>query len=1017
MQQGNPFDQFDDPFPTVVSRRDPLELSRERRAQSQDARANANEDRAGRREDRQIEQQNRTNEIERQKLGNTRFDNITSLRKEFTDRKEVQNFNTILPMVAGAMQIAANPKATGADDLNLIYAFGKVMDPGSVVRESELAMASQTGSFAQNLEGAIQRIANGDRLPDDVRRNLVDSMRRRGVELARSYNQTRHDYQARAKRFGIDPIDVVGSHPAEPFQQAEANFTGKPIGNFDGTVGARPEIATGAVRTELDPKATALIDRMIRQGASADAINAAIKPLNLGGPVSAESVQAAQAYLRKNPGYKGSLAEVTRVAPQSLLNQAASSDIGAAVGGYVNGVMGGLLDEAHGAIDSAITGKPYAQAVAEAQALKEASSRASPKSSFFGNVAGGITGMLGAGALARGTGIATALGSKAPLVGDVAYGAITGAGENNDNRLIGAGLGTAGALGGRFLGNQVANGVGALARTETGLALGNRFRGLTNRPALSPVAQPSGADAALGNAIDRVGIENIRPQLQEAQVLGLPMGLVDTDPVLRELGGAAVRRSPSASRIAEDVLKPRNRGQYDRFVGAVERDLGPVTNIPQQSADLMAQARAAAGPLYDQAYAAPVVSTPELSAVLNTPFGRQSLGRAKTIAANERRDPMAMGFSLDADNNVVLNPVRIDLFQRQAEAKSAFDAAQEAHRAALRSPGTDTAATRNALMEARERMQQADAALRAAPAEGTAATQRGYSTQTLDYVKRGMDDILESQRNPISGRLVLDEAGRAQNQVRSQLLSEVDRLNEPFRQARQAYAGPMQARDALDRGVDAYKLSPNELAMQVGNQSPEHLAQMQVGYRGALVDHAGKVRDNQNPFEATLGSPTARARMETLYPGTEGVANLVRQRGLEDSLQQTSNAILGNSRTARNQIADQSFLENPILQGAADIGANAVAGGLPVSTLMKMAAGRGLRDAVQLGVGKRATAKADALAPVLFDLNPASAMAAADRIAAQQAQWQALVEATKPKRLGMFGRGFGTAAPNFFLSQ
>lgn len=1016
MQQGNPFDQFDDPFPTVVSRRDPLELSRERRAQSQDARANANEDRASRREDRLIDQQNRTNQLEQQKLGNTRFDNVTVLRKEFTDRKEVQNFNTILPMVAGAMRIADDPKATGADDLNIIYAFGKVMDPGSVVREGELALASNTGSFAQSLEGAIQKIQSGERLPNEVRRNLVDSMRRRGVELARAYNQTRQEYQGLSKRYGINPEDVVGAHPAAPYQQAEANFVRKPIGNLDGTVGARPEIATGPTRREADPKASALIDRMIRQGASADKINAAIAPLGLD-PVSDQSVTAAQAYLRKNPGYKGSLADATRVVPQTTWEQIAASPLGSATVGIFNGTSGGMLDEIGAAAGSLVSGRPYAEVLKEFDDKKQGLFDANPKSAFAGNVAGGIAGMLGAGALARGTGLAASLGSKAPIVGDLSYGAFTGAGENNENRLVGAGLGTAGALGGRFLGNQVANGVGALGRTETGLALGNRFRGFANRPALSPVAQPTGADAALGSAIDRVGIDNIVPQLQEAQALGLPMGLVDTDPVLRELGGATVRRSPSASKIAEDVLKPRNRGQYDRFIGAVERDLGPVANIPQQSADLMAQARTAASPLYDQAYAAPVVSTPELSAVLNTPFGRQSLGRARTIAANERRDPMAMGFSLDANDNVVLNPVRIDLFQRQAEAKSAFDAAQEAHRAALRNPGTDTNATRNVLMEARDRMQQADAALRSAPAEGTAATQRGFSTQTLDYVKRGMDDILESQRNPITGRLVLDEAGRAQNQVRSQLLSEVDRLNEPFRQARQAYAGPMQSRDALERGVDAYKLSPNDLAMQVSNQSPEHLAQMQVGYRGALVDHAGKVRDNQNPFEATLGSPTARARMETLYPGADGVANLVRQRGLEDSLQQTSNAILGNSRTARNQIADQSFLENPILQGAADIGANAVAGGLPVSTLMKMAAGNGIRDAARLGIGKRAAAKADALAPVLFDLNPASAMAAAQRIAAQQREWQALVEATRPKQLGMFGRGFGAALPNALLGQ
>ncbi|RSU53991.1 hypothetical protein BRX43_03155 [Sphingomonas sp. S-NIH.Pt15_0812] len=182
---------------------------------------------------------------DRRQTANTDFDNISSLRKEFTSRKEVQDFTTILPQVASAMEIAKNPNATGADDLNLIYTFGKVMDPGSVVREGELALASSTGSWAQNLQGAIERLRSGDKLPPAVRHNLVESMRRRGVELSRSYNFSRHDYQARAERFGYNPLDVVGQHPATPFQQAEADFTGKAVGNYDGSVGARPGSSGG----------------------------------------------------------------------------------------------------------------------------------------------------------------------------------------------------------------------------------------------------------------------------------------------------------------------------------------------------------------------------------------------------------------------------------------------------------------------------------------------------------------------------------------------------------------------------------------------------------------------------------------------------------------------------------------------------------------------------------------------------------------------------------------------------
>jgi len=237
-QPANPFSAY------TIGTPNPRLQAQEARAERSDQRAEMEASRAEQRfrmqQQREDQRDARSAVTDQRQVANTDFDNISALRKEFTGRKEVQDFTTILPQVASAMQIAKNPNATGADDLNLIYTFGKVMDPGSVVREGELALASSTGSWAQNLEGAVERLRSGDKLPPAVRRNLVETMRRRGIEMSRAYNFSRNDYQARAERFGYNPLDIVGQHPATPFQQAEADFTGNAIGNFDGSVGARP---------------------------------------------------------------------------------------------------------------------------------------------------------------------------------------------------------------------------------------------------------------------------------------------------------------------------------------------------------------------------------------------------------------------------------------------------------------------------------------------------------------------------------------------------------------------------------------------------------------------------------------------------------------------------------------------------------------------------------------------------------------------------------------------------------
>jgi hypothetical protein len=172
--------------------------------------------------------------------GNQNFDNLTAMRKEFTGRKEVQDFQTVLPQLASAMR---SPPG-GAGDLNVIYAFGKVMDPGSVVREGEMTMAGDTASLPQRLQQYATKIQTGGKLDPEVRRGLIDAMRTRAQELANAYNQTRFRYRSLASKSGFDPEDVIGPHIAAPFQQAEANYLHRPVRNLDGSEGARPVGAT-----------------------------------------------------------------------------------------------------------------------------------------------------------------------------------------------------------------------------------------------------------------------------------------------------------------------------------------------------------------------------------------------------------------------------------------------------------------------------------------------------------------------------------------------------------------------------------------------------------------------------------------------------------------------------------------------------------------------------------------------------------------------------------------------------
>jgi hypothetical protein len=138
----------------------------------------------------------------------------------------------------------------------------------------------------------------------------------------------------------------------------------------------------------------------------------------------------------------------------SILGAAAATPGGAAVTGSLNALTGGTLDEIVG-----LTGGSQQQA----QLAKEVMANDHPYAYAGGEIGGAIVGSLTAGGLA-----ARALPSlgagAASLVGDMGYGAGFGAGENNDNRLVGAAQGALGAAAGNIGGQAVVRGVaGAIA--------------------------------------------------------------------------------------------------------------------------------------------------------------------------------------------------------------------------------------------------------------------------------------------------------------------------------------------------------------------------------------------------------------------------------------------------------------------------------------------------------------------------------------------------------------------------
>jgi hypothetical protein len=134
------------------------------------------------------------------------------LRKEFQTRtKTYQEVNQTYQTLQ-----ASAKSGTGAGDIALITGFMKMLDPGSVVRETEFATARDTAGLFARLENSLKKAEDGQFLQPKQRNEYV--------ALAREYfnaAQKRADEDKKAlgivvKNYKLNPENVFGAEQAPP---------------------------------------------------------------------------------------------------------------------------------------------------------------------------------------------------------------------------------------------------------------------------------------------------------------------------------------------------------------------------------------------------------------------------------------------------------------------------------------------------------------------------------------------------------------------------------------------------------------------------------------------------------------------------------------------------------------------------------------------------------------------------------------------------------------------------------
>jgi hypothetical protein len=124
-----------------------------------------------------------------------------NLRQEYFTRTKENKFIDVL----NAYQKVTNTTDTPAGDVSMIFAFMKMLDPTSVVREGEFATAEQTAGIPEQIVQQYNRALSGKRLTNNQRKAYQNEATR--VFQVYQQRQAPIDayYQGLAQRYGIDP--------------------------------------------------------------------------------------------------------------------------------------------------------------------------------------------------------------------------------------------------------------------------------------------------------------------------------------------------------------------------------------------------------------------------------------------------------------------------------------------------------------------------------------------------------------------------------------------------------------------------------------------------------------------------------------------------------------------------------------------------------------------------------------------------------------------------------------------
>ncbi|WP_140418364.1 hypothetical protein [Sphingomonas mucosissima] len=301
--------------------------------------------------------------------------------------------------------------------------------------------------------------------------------------------------------------------------------------------------------------------------------------------------------------------------------------------------------------------------------------------------------------------------------------------------------------------------------------------------------------------------------------------------------------------MVRERLKARKGDEASRIRQHVVETLGPVGDPYRQMEAHTERARREAGPMYAEAYAQPMLLTPEIASIMQTPAFQDAVPHAVRNIRNAQRDPDALGFAIGNDGQVLP-----DMYQ------------------SLSTEGFDQV-------------------IRAMRDQGRRA----------------------AEVNPVTGQVINNTNSVHINARAGDLRDQLAAQNGAYRDAIGVYADELSQRDALEAGMKIGTRTGHEVNAWARQNPASAHPSYATGARDFLADEASRVEattptaNGAAALRKVLGDRTKQDALSGVMGDQASLPALQDRLEAEHQAHMLWADVEGNSKTAMRQASEDSF--------------------------------------------------------------------------------------------------------------